>query len=211
MKTTIRFALRVATVVAFASALSPPALGQNAQVDNATRAERERRAGEEERRISTWELRSAEVRRPPERRRDANLSAAQIREDYKQLQIVNNDLARVASAGGELELKYVVKSVSEIKTRAVRLKENLPLPEAQKPVERSIPKAKTEAEQLKSSLIVLDNLIMEFVNNPIFIRPNIVNVPMSLKARRDLEAIIEVSDEIKKSSEKLKKLATKTQ
>jgi hypothetical protein len=206
-----KFMLRVAVVVAFASALSPLVFGQSAEIENAKRAELERRAGENERRLSTWELRMAEVRRPPERRRDPSLAYTQIREDYKQIQIVNNDLARLVSAGGTLDFNLVEKSVSEIKRRAARLKENLMLPEPKSSSERPGPEVAAEAEQLKSALPALDKLVLEFVNNPIFEQAKAVNVQMAAKARRALEEIIEVSDRIKKSSEKLKKLAGKTQ
>ncbi len=207
MRATTRFTLRGAAVIAFALALSPSVFCQNAELEKAKQAEMERRAGEAERQLSAWELRMAEVRRPPERHRDANLAYAQIREDYKQIQVVNNDLALVVSKGGALDLKYVEKAVAEIKKRAGRLKENLMLPDDQILSEREKTVARTEAEQLKHSLVALDNLVMAFVNNPIFDQPKTVDVQMAVKARRALEGIIEVSDQIKKSGEKLKKLS----
>lgn len=210
MRTITGFMLRAAAVIAFASVFSPLALAQNSEIERAKQAEMDRRAGENERRLAAWELRMAEVRRPPEKKRDASLAYTQIREDYKQIQVVNNDLAKVASAGGSLDLKYVEKSVSEIRKRAVRLKENMVLPEAKNPSERSSSAVGTETKQLMSSLVVLDNLVMEFVNSPIFGQPKTVDVQIATKARRALEAIIEVSDQIKKSTEKLKKLAEKT-
>lgn len=211
MRTKTRFMLQAAAVVAFATALSPEVPGQNSELEKAKRAEMERRAGENERRLSAWELRMAEVRRPPERRRDANLAYTQIREDYKQIQIVNNDLARLVAAGSSLEAKYVEKSVSEIKKRAGRLKENLMLPGDSNLQERSKVEVGTEAGQLKSALSALDKLVMEFVNNPIFEQAKTVDVQMAAKARRALEDIIEVSDRIRKSSEKLKKLSQQKQ
>jgi hypothetical protein len=117
----------------------------------------------------------------------------------------------LVSRGGALDFNFIVKSVSEIRTRAARLKENLVLPEPKAPSERTMPEVGTETHQLKSSLTVLDKLVIEFVENPIFLRPTVVNVPMSAKARRDLEKIIEMCEQIKKSSEKLKKATQKTQ
>jgi hypothetical protein len=213
MKIIMKLALRITAVIVFALVLTPVAYGQDVQskMEEAKRAEIDARAAMNERRVSEWELRSAEVRRPPGRRRDAQLAAAQIREDYKQIQIVNNDLAKLVSGAGALDFKQVAKSVSEIRERAVRLRENLVLPEPKAPFERSAPEVGAETKQLKSSLIALDKLVIEFVDNPIFLHPTVVNVPMSIKARADLEGIIELSEEIKKSSEKLKKLAQKTQ
>jgi hypothetical protein len=211
MRTITMFLLQLAAVVLFASAFSPPACGQTAQqIEDAKRAEMERRAGENERRLSAWELRMAEVRRPPERRRDSALAYTQIREDYKQLQIVNNGLARSVLGAGQLDFKYVAKAVSEIRSRAARLKENLMLPEGEKPAERSRPEVGAAAGPVKSSLLVLDKLVMEFVDSPIFEQARKVDVQQAAKARRNLEEIIELSDQIKKSSEKLKNSVPKT-
>lgn len=209
MRATTRFVLSAAALAAFASAPAPRALGQDAAIIEATRKERERRAGEEARRLASWELRMLEQRKLPEQRRDLNLAWAQIREDYRQLQVVNNDLARAVSAGAALDLKYVAKSASEIRKRAARLKENMVLPEAEKATPPPGPGAGGEAERLKSSLAALDSLVMEFVNNPIFERAKTADVKMSAKARRDLEVIIELSEQIKKSSERLGKAGPK--
>jgi hypothetical protein len=211
MRTVIKFMLRAAAVVALASTFSPLSFGQTAaQIEDAKRAEMERRAGENERRIADWELRMTEVRRPPERTRDSNLAYSQIREDYKQIQIVNNDLVG-AIAGGALDFKYVSKSVSEIKSRAARLKMNMMLPEEKQSSFSSRLEFDAVAEQIKSALSVLDKLIIEFVNNPIFDQTKTVDVKQGVKARRNLEEIIELSEQIKKSTEKLKNIAQKTQ
>lgn len=212
MMTIVKFMLRAAAVVAFASAVSPLTQGQTSQqIEDAKRIEIDRRAAENERRVAAWELRMAEVRRPPSQRRDTALAYTQIREDYKQLQIVNNDLARSVEASATLDIKYIEKSVSEIKKRAVRLKENLMLPEAQKAPERPRPEIGEDVRRMKSSLVVLDNLIMAFVNSSIFDQAKAVNLQAATKARRDLEEIIEMSEQIKKSSERLKNIAQKTQ
>lgn len=208
MSTVIKFMLRVVAVAAFASALAPLAYSQSAEqkLKEAMDNEARRRAGEDERRMADWELRMAEVRRPPEKRRDASLAYTQIREDYRQIQIVNNDLAKTSSTDGALDLKYVEKSVAEIKRRAERLKENLMLPEPKRPAPSAKPENKPEAQVLKTSLIVLDNLVMEFVNSPIFEQSKTVNVEQAAKARLNLEQIIELAEQIKKSTEKLKTL-----
>ncbi|HEX8175780.1 MAG TPA: hypothetical protein VF543_11735 [Pyrinomonadaceae bacterium] len=214
MRTLLRFLLLGAATVAFSSALSPLVYGQTAQqqMAEAKRREAERRAGEDERRIAAWELRMAEVRRPPTQRRDATLAYTQIREDYKQIQIVNNELARAVESSPTLDLKNIEKSVSEIKKRALRLKENLMLPEAGKPQEqRQRPEIAATAKQMKSALVVLDNLIMEFVNNSIFNQSKTVDLQQATKARLALDEIIELSEQIKKCGEKLKSLAQKTQ
>jgi malonyl CoA-acyl carrier protein transacylase len=211
MRALNRFLLLGAAVVALASAFSQTVYGQTPeQIEDAKRAEMNRRAADDERRMASWELSMAGVRRPPERRRDATLAYNQIREDYKQIQIVNNDLARNVATSGALDFKYITKSVSDIKARALRLKENLVLPEDKKPVERPKLEVAAEAVRLKNALVVLDNLVMQFVNSPIFEQAKAVNVEQATKARRGLEEIIELSDQIKKCVEKMKSTAQKT-
>lgn len=203
--------LRCIAALAFMYALSPLAFGQSAEqkLKDAMDKEARERAAMDEQRMAAWELRMAEVRRPPEKRRDSTLAYAQIRDDYKQIQIVNNDLAKASAAAVSLDLKYVEKSVSEIKRRAERLKENLMLPEPKRPAASAKTENRSEAQVLKSSLIVLDNLVMEFVNSPIFEQSRTVNVEQAAKARLNLEQIIELSEQIKKSAERLKSLGQK--
>jgi hypothetical protein len=211
MRAELKRVLRAAAAAASVSALAPVAHGQGKSIEKATRAERERRAAEESRRLASWELRLLEERKTQQqRRRDPSLAYAQIRDDYKQLQIVNNELARSVSAGGALDFSHVAKSVSEIRKRAERLRVNLALPEPQDTTEPRRPVVADEPQGLKSSLTLLDQLVMDFVDSPIFEQAKTVDVKTAGKARRNLEAIIEVSDRIRKGSEKLKKLAQKT-
>jgi hypothetical protein len=50
---------------------------------------------------------------------------------------------------------------------------------------------------------------MEFVNNPIFKATNVIDPQLSSKARRSLDEIIELSEQVKESSEKLRKARSK--
>lgn len=151
----------------------------------------------------------AELSSPSER--DLRLALAQIKEDFLRIQVVNHELLRAASRGGELDLKLVAKSASEIKKRAERLKRNLALPEPEKRPKGLTAEAWGEPEQLRSSLSALDALILRFVNNPVFKSVTIVDAQLSAKARRDLEEIIELSSQLKKGSEQLHKAAQKSQ
>jgi hypothetical protein len=56
---------------------------------------------------------------------------------------------------------------------------------------------------------VLEKLIIGFANNPIFREANVVDVQLSARAKHDLEDIIELSEQIEKSSEKLNKLTAR--
>jgi pectate lyase len=58
---------------------------------------------------------------------------------------------------------------------------------------------------LRFSLLTLSNLIDQFVTNPVFKESRLIDAQLSAKALQDIEAIIELSGQLKLSSEKLKR------
>ncbi len=146
-----------------------------------------------------------DLRRPAERTEEERLALAQIKEDYVRLQVVNKDLSKAASQPAALDLRQVAKATSEMKKRAERLLENLALPELQEEPGRSRPADIEREEQLKASLLALGQLVERFVRNPIFREVKVIDAQSSARARRDLQAIITISDRLRKESEKLDK------
>lgn len=145
------------------------------------------------------------LRTPADRARreeEERLALAQIREDYVRIQLVSNELAEAVSKPGELNLKLVVRSTSEIGKRAERLLSNLALPEMPADMERVKVPGEGQA-QLQPSLLMLRRLVDRFVRSPLFREVNVIDAQVSTRARRDLEGIIELSDRLKKESEKL--------
>ena len=61
-------------------------------------------------------------RRSPEERR---LAMAKIKEDFKQIQVLNNDVMRSLASGQTPDYKLIVKATDEIRKCALRLKTNL--------------------------------------------------------------------------------------
>lgn len=142
--------------------------------------------------------------------RDRRLAVEQIREDYMRIQVVNNELVLAAMRGGVLDLKLVTKTSAEIRKRAERLRHNLVLPEPDKAAERARAEAGDEEARLRASVLALGKLVAGFVRNPIFREVKVVDAQSAVRARRDLEEIIELSGEVKKGSEKLNKEARKS-
>src|SRR5206468_148124 len=104
-----------------------------------------------------------------------------------------------------LDLELVSKSAGEIRKRSRRLKTNLALPRPETPpAERWEITVEATSDRLRLSLSDLSNLINEFVSNPMFEQSKLVDAQLSAKARQDIEAIIELSHQIKRSSERLK-------
>jgi hypothetical protein len=210
MSLALRFVLPAALL---ASAASHAALAQGGApkspnpMENAIREDMERRKRAEEEWWRVQSLRMASKPRPAPVRPEPRLALAQIKEDFVRIQVVNNELAgMVARSRREpLDFKLVSKSAADIRKRAERLRDNLALPEFDKVFEAPQPQSPTEAERLKSSLALLRAIILEFVHNPHFDNTRLVDIQAAMKARRDLDDIIEVSGWVRQSSERLHK------
>jgi hypothetical protein len=128
------------------------------------------------------------------RRRVPDLTPKQLQEDFTRIQVLNNSLVEAMSRDGETDARFVDKSISEIRMRAVRLKDNLALPKPEKSTNHPGP----DPVGLKAGIAMLDELITRFAHNPAFKEARADDAELSVRARRDLEAIIELSGQIKK-------------
>lgn len=136
--------------------------------------------------------------------------SVQIKQDFEQLQTVNNRMMATTFSNNVLDYGLIAEASTEIRKRALRLKSNLPLPEGEKAEPPTALQAFEELDELdgtlvKPALLALDEMVMSFVTNPIFQHPDVIDLHQSAKARRDLEGIIKLSAKIKKSTEKLTK------
>jgi len=177
-----------------------------AAAERASRERMAREAAESEERDMMFAL-IERYHRSGQPLRDPRLAFAQIREDFIRIQVVNNDLAKAVAGGGQLDLKLVAKSASEIKRRAERLKDNLALPEEEGDDKSPAATLPADAEQLKTALSQLDGMILKFANELHAKGVRRFDAKSSGKMRRDLEEIIALSGRAKKSCEKLEKSA----
>lgn len=198
--------LSAAAAVVFFAVCVPQLRGQ--QIRNAERAARERMSAEaaasEEREMM---LALTERYHRSGEQRDPRLAFAQIREDFVRLQIVNNDLAKAVAGAGQLDLKLVAKSASEIRKRAERLKDNLALPEAEAGEKSHAPQTPTDPVQLRAALLQLDKTILSFASELHAKGVRRFDAKSSTTLRRELEEIVALSGRVKKCSEKLEQAA----
>ena len=128
----------------------------------------------------------------------------QINEDFKALQVLNNRLMTEATSEGDVNYKSLSKVLSEMGSRASRLKANLMLPKAevekQKESERAL-----DASGFKDALQEFDKVVTSFSTNPIFQRVNVIEVELAKQASRDLMTIIDHSARLEKAATKLSK------
>ena len=182
-----------------------PVAAQTPATGAAERAARERMASEAadnaEREMALQMI--ERYHRSGKKQREPRLALSQIREDFLRLQVVNNDLAKAVAGGGQLDLKLVAKSASAIKKRAERLKENLALPEPEGGEKAPAGLTPADLGQLRTALTRLDGIVLRFANNLHAKGVGRFDAQMSDRLRRDLEAIVSLSERVKKSSEKL--------
>lgn len=153
---------------------------------------------------------------------DANRAAVmkQIREDFKDLQALNNKMMATAWATETLDYSFLSDMVSRIRGKAARLKTNLNLPGPNEVEEAALdpkvsnpkasdPKAASDpvrnVKEFRNALLVLDQTIMRFVTNPLFQTPNTIEVNLATKARQDLETVISLTADLKKTAARLQK------
>lgn len=130
----------------------------------------------------------------------------QIREDFRDLQSLNNRMMSDSWAREAMDYDFVSDMVSRIRGKATRLKGNLNLPEPDR-IEKDQSRADVgSAADFRAALLTLDRTIMRFVTNPLFQTPNAIDVSQATQARKDLEAVIGITGELKKVALRLSKL-----
>ncbi|HVF89009.1 MAG TPA: hypothetical protein VNH22_03005 [Blastocatellia bacterium] len=150
-------------------------------------------------------LRNMDLGPAGEKRNQKRIDEAveQVRQDFRQIQIVRNELVRNLLAEKPLDFKVISNRVGEINKLAGRLKIYLlpPTPEDKDKAKKN-PVELNDGE-IKGALIQLCNQIVRFTDNPVLKAPGTVDVEQSSKAGGDLLGIIELSNNIKRSAERL--------
>lgn len=127
----------------------------------------------------------------------------EIKKDFSTLQTANNDLMRSVFVNNVINYGAIADTLSEIRKRALRLKQNMALPKLSEPPSINQTEIRND-QQLKVSLLTLDRSVMSFVKNPIFQSPQVVDQTSAMNATQDLEGIIQIANIVKKQVERLK-------
>ena len=133
----------------------------------------------------------------------------EVAEEFKQLQLVNYSLAGVTDPKVALDYARVKKESAEVRKRAARLKEYLSLPEAEAGGKPDGAAEIQTPEALRAAVRQLDALVNSFAWNPVFQKPDVVDLEQSTKAGRDLAGIISLSERIRRSADELGKSLAK--
>jgi len=136
--------------------------------------------------------------------KQAQAVIAQVEQDFRQILILHNEIGRATATDRTLDYRFVSDATAEIKKRASRLQTTLMLSRSETD-DKQEKRLKFADTQVKDALIVLCNRIENFVKNPIIESPGTVDLEQSARARRDLDSIIDLSGDIKKSADRLNK------
>jgi hypothetical protein len=192
-------------VLAFIAMSAPPA---RAQATSTSAARAAARADAEMRQRMLWDLEKLKKDRPT-RAPDARPDYGEVAEEFKQLQLVNYSLAGLADPKVPLDFARVRKESGEVRKRAARLKGYLSLPEVEDAKKQEKAAEIQTPEALRAAVVRLDGLVNSFAWNPVFQKPDVVDLEQSTKASRDLAGIIGLSEQIRRSAEELGKSLAK--
>jgi hypothetical protein len=139
-------------------------------------------------------------------RRGAEAAAAQMREDFRGIQLLRNKIVRHLLSETQLDYKLIAGGTEEINERAGRLKSRLlretPEGEKKENEKRADP---GDDEQVKEALVRMCHRIDSFTENPVFKLPDVIDVERTAQAGRDLEEVIRLSGAVRRAAERLRK------
>ena len=126
--------------------------------------------------------------------REKLLAEAAVRNDFRKLQVVNNDLMKRVFKPADTQPiteKEIRSRLGEIKNLAERLRESFALPkiEAEKPA---------ESLALKPGLLQLDEAIVRFVDNPSFQELRVYDAELASQAAKDLNEVTRLAEGLRK-------------
>lgn len=151
-------------------------------------------------------LRGAELLvRPIEDRRGAQAAAEQVKQDFKRIQVLRNNLVRHLMSEGPLNYKAIADAAGELNKRANRLRTHLVPQTSGGHEERPRSQIELDDALMKPALVTLCQRIDSFTGNPIFKVLDVVDVEQAAKAGGDLQGIIRLSTRVKDGAERMNK------
>jgi len=202
----MRKQLRFLTVVVLSSFLSPLPPGDLLLAkEPGSQSGRDRKSEARERQDREASLRNPGLGTPVPKEDQKRIEAVieKMKEDFRRIQIVRNEMVRNLRAEKPFDYKLISDEVAEVNKRADRLKASLmPAVSAEKEKTEKL-QVEFNSEELKGALVKLCNLIDSFVENPVLKNPATTDVQQLSRASADLLKIIELSANIRKNALRL--------
>ena len=133
----------------------------------------------------------------------------QINEDFQRIQVIHNEIVRMLQPDKALNFDRLSELTDDMKKRGSRLRENLALPQPEKTETQPAHSELVDESHIRKTIVTLHDLVVDFVANPIFKNLGVVDAKAIDTARKNLDNIINLSDEIKKEAKILGRSAKK--
>jgi hypothetical protein len=130
--------------------------------------------------------------------------AAEIEQDFQTILVLHNQLARFIMNNKPLDYDFVSDASAEIKKRASHLQRTLALTKPDEE-QNQTKRADFADARIRDAVATLCSEIKNFITNPVIDKPGTVNAAELTRARRDLQEVINLSSNLKKSADRLKK------
>ena len=121
--------------------------------------------------------------------RDRRQVEADVRKDFRRLQVVNNTLMErmfTVEPNHKITNKEIRSSLGEIKKLAERLRSNFGIPKIKANVEADV--------ALVPGLQQLDKAVGSFVDNPLFQQSRVFDAELASRAGKDLSDVLRLAD-----------------
>jgi hypothetical protein len=199
--------VRLLVAALFSLCIAAPTLAQGKPASAGPPPNNNPNVNDRIRQIDEGRLRGAETNVSLEEENQKRLQAAivNMKDDYKRIQVLRNDIARNLVARKPIEYKLVAEQTAEINKRASRLNVYMQarVPDEQKPNIAD----ELKNEEMVSALVKLCKLIDSFTENPALKNAATVDSKDIARSKedkanadRDLLAIIKLSASIQKKS-----------
>ena len=127
----------------------------------------------------------------------------QINEDFQRIQVIHNEIVRMLQPDKSLNYDRLAELTADMKKRGARLRENLAFPEPDKTAAERTHSEEIDEAQLKRTIVDLHDVVVSFVANPIFKNLGVVDAKVVDSATKDLDNLIDLSDQVKKEAKTL--------
>lgn len=127
---------------------------------------------------------------------------AQLSEDFEKLHSINVEKIASQTSAPSLDYKTLSDATADLKTRATRIKYSVTLLQIADKGEK--PRYDENPDHLPTMLPELSRLINSFLGSPVFRLSSPNDAALRLKASRDLDGIIRLSETINKITKRLK-------
>jgi len=133
----------------------------------------------------------------------------QINEDFQRLQVIHNEIVRMLQPDKGLNYDRLADLTGDMKKRGARLRENLALPEPDKTHAEPAHAETIDEAHIKKTIADLHDVVVSFIANPIFKNIGVVEPKTIDAATKDLNNLMDLSDELKREAKTLGKSAKK--